>query len=204
MFRLLTTLPITEISSSATPEDSSSLRSALFTLSTSDNRDVTWKCQLTNTGTWDGGKVSGLTTVPTAGSVGTSTGWQACSDPQVCIMPAVKPGACLPCLCACSPAIQLFIRSFMHSLSINLSNHPFIHPSIQLLIHSCMQQMSFPKSQIPAIMSAFRQACLPLVGYILLHLSPVKTCHALCQRLCLCSSMCTCEHAEGIHSIDHL
>ncbi len=90
MFTLLTTAPVTEISSYAAPEDSSSLRSALFTLSTADNRDVTWECQLANTGTWDGGLVSGLTTVPTAGSVGTSTGWQACSDPQVCTRLAAR------------------------------------------------------------------------------------------------------------------
>ncbi|DBA90044.1 TPA: Signal peptide peptidase-like 2A [Trebouxia sp. C0005] len=81
VFTLLTTLPQTQISSYSTPESFSS-RSAVFSLSTADNRYVTWQCQLTNTGTWDGGLVAGLATVPTAGSVGVSTGWQACTDPQ--------------------------------------------------------------------------------------------------------------------------
>lgn len=84
MFTLLTTLPSTVISSYTLPSSTSdSLRSAVFSLSIADNRYVTWECQLTNTGTWDGGLVVGLTTVPTAGSVGTSTGWEACTDPQV-------------------------------------------------------------------------------------------------------------------------
>ena len=81
VFTLLTTLPQTQISSYSTPESFSS-RSALFSLSTADNRCVTWQCQLTNTGTWDGGLVAGLATVPTAGSIGTSTGWETCTDPQ--------------------------------------------------------------------------------------------------------------------------
>ena len=85
VFTLLTTLPQTQISSYTTPESFSS-RSAVFSLSTADNRYVTWQCQLTNTGTWDGGLVAGLATVPTAGSVGTSTGWEACTDPQACFI----------------------------------------------------------------------------------------------------------------------
>jgi len=85
VFTLLTTLPHTQISSYSTPESFSS-RSAVFSLSTTDNRYVTWQCQLTNTGTWDGGLIAGLATVPAAGSVGTSTGWEACTDPQACFI----------------------------------------------------------------------------------------------------------------------
>ncbi len=85
VFTLLTTPPHTQISSYSTPE-SFSMRSAVFSLSTTDNRYVTWQCQLTNTGTWDGGLIAGLASVPAAASVGTSTGWEACTDPQVCFI----------------------------------------------------------------------------------------------------------------------
>ena len=82
MFNLKTTAPVTQISSYTAPESFSS-RSAIFTLSVQDNRDVTWQCRITlNSGTWDGGLVYGLTTVPAAGATG-STSWQACTDPQV-------------------------------------------------------------------------------------------------------------------------
>ena len=82
MFTLSTTLPVTRISSSSTPE-SFSLRSALFSLASADNRDVTWECQLSlANGVWDGGLVSGLGVVPAAGTSGPTT-WQSCDTPKV-------------------------------------------------------------------------------------------------------------------------
>lgn len=81
-FSLLTSKPATQISSSSLTPEAFSLRSALFILNVADNRDVTWQCQISTTGTWDGGKVSGMTTVPTAGTTGPSA-WQPCTTPQV-------------------------------------------------------------------------------------------------------------------------
>lgn len=81
-FSLLTSQPHTQISSASLTPEPFSLRSALFILSVADNRDVTWQCRISTTGTWDGGKVSGMTTVPAAGSTGASV-WQPCTTPQV-------------------------------------------------------------------------------------------------------------------------
>ena len=81
-FSLLTSQPDTVISSSSSAPESFSLRSALFILRVRDNRDVTWQCRVNTTGAWDGGKVSGMTIVPAAGTNGASA-WQPCTTPQV-------------------------------------------------------------------------------------------------------------------------
>lgn len=85
-FSLLTSKPDTQISSSSSAPESFSLRSARFVLTVADNRDVTWQCRVSTSGTWDGGKVSGMTTVPAAGSTGASV-WQPCTTPQVIRLP---------------------------------------------------------------------------------------------------------------------
>ena len=85
-FSLLTSKPDTQISSSSSAPESFSLRSARFVLTVADNRDVTWQCRVSTSGTWDGGKVSGMTTVPAPGSTGASA-WQACTTPQVICLP---------------------------------------------------------------------------------------------------------------------
>ena len=90
MFTLSTTLPVTRFSSYSTPA-SFSLRSALFSLATADNRDVIWECQLTlANGVWDSGLIPGLGVVPTAGTSGPTT-WQSCDTPKVrpCATPAL-------------------------------------------------------------------------------------------------------------------